>query len=296
LNKQIIQYSAIIDLNESTEEIRKNIRKAEEGTKEHDREVIATYSTSVRYIREQAKTESAYNSLSESMVIFEPGTNEKANDWISNGMNLLGVAGGVVAYSGFKDSNNVLGVSSVIVTTLAYVIGQNFITKNKNKDTQAKKSFEALSRNVVYANIIREDSANLANFQQKADLLASLIDYVDANSSGEVKSNWIPTSNVIDLSYLLLSDMENSLVFWNGIILSSNEILLKSSNFLSEDGKKNLQSNITKAQNLITVRKDNILRFRSKLYYLEKQFSEQNKSENKVLRSNNNVGLGLNDK
>ena len=280
ISKQIIQYSAIIDLSESTEALRNQIDSAEVYNEQYNRDVIVSFAASVRHIRDQAYSELAYNSLSESMVIFEPGTNEKALDWLKNGMNILGIAGGVAAYSGFDNDNQVAGISSIAVTSLIYLVGQKIITNKKNNDSEVQKSFEALSRNVLYGNIIREDSTNLAKFKANSDSLLNLIPYLPNNDAGEVDKDWEPSAKVISRGHLLLSCMENSLVFWNQIILASSDMLLNTNDFLTTDGRKNLKENISRAESLISVREDNISRFRSKLYYLEKQYSENVKETN----------------
>ncbi|UII21668.1 hypothetical protein [Fulvivirga ligni] len=280
ISKQIIQYSAIIDLSNATEALRNEIDSAGIYNKKYSQDVLVSFAASVRHIRDQAYSESAYHSLAESMVIFEPGTNEKAHDWIRNGMNILGIAGGVTAYSGFSNNNQIAGLSSIAITSLIYVVGQKIITKNKDNDTEIKRSFEALSRNVLYGNIIREDSSNLIKFRVIADTLFNLIDYVPNTEAGEIIGDWQPNSKIIDHGYLLLSCMENSLVFWNKIILASNEMLFSTDTFLTGDGRQNLENNKLRAQTLISVREDNIIRFRSKLYYLQKQFGDNNIGEN----------------
>lgn len=274
ISKQIIQYSAIIDLSESTQALRSQIESAQTYNEQYSRDVIVSFAASVRHIRDQAYSESAYNSLSESMVIFEPGTNEKALDWLRNGMNILGIAGGVAAYSGFDNDNQLAGISSVALTSIIYLVGQKIVTNKKNKASEVQRSFEALSRNVLYGNIVREDSTNLAKFKANADSLYSLIEYLPNDVAGEIERDWHPSAKVIAQGHLLLSYMENSLFFWNQIILASNDMIFNTIDFITEDGKQNLRGNITRAESLISVREDNISRFRSKLYYLEKQFSE----------------------
>ena len=255
--------------------LQQEIKRAQIDNTAYKREVINSFGTTVRMVKENAYSASAYNSLSEAMIIFKKGTNEKATDWIYNIMNILGIAGGMISYSGFDDGSQNLGYGSIIGIAAVYLIGQKVIVYKKNNDSEIQKSLEALSRNIVYGNLIREDSINLVKLKQTADSLTKKIKYVNQYDPGEVKNDWIPSQVVIDLSYVLLGEMENSMIFWNNISSTSQEMLDKSASFLTSEGRAKLNDNIVKAQSLLSIRIENIKRFRAKIYYLEKQYSEE---------------------
>lgn len=269
LDAQILQISLMLDLQKKDASEKARIDSVNSANHANDLIALNTFATSVREIKETVYSNNAIMKVAASIVIFDQGTNEKFIDWVQTGINALGVASLIFSYNGIQDDEGGQAIGFGAAAGGIYAGGQFIITSLKNNNSKAKSAFEALSRNAIYGNLIREDTLARSEIQATVDSLSELIAYKERTNFKEVDDNWRPTADAIRLSHLLVEQLQQTTIFWQKVAVASNDLLKSSKDYLTEAGRNALVDNSNNAVSVIAIRSDNLIRFQSKLNYIE---------------------------
>lgn len=254
IDRDILVLSKLYDVETSQEKTRKAIRKAEATYRNNLNSNIAGFAAYVISINTLAQEKAAGYNLKESLVLLDKKTNKKFVRQIRGGLLNIGlVAGGILSYDAYDKNKN--GAAAVwLLSGLAFKgLDLYFTGKDILEDKlHARQTYDAMIRNALYGDIIREDSANVMKLKADADSLFCMIEphIGTTNDSVFIKDNWMPSMSVLYVADNVLEDMKTNIYYWERII-NETDFILK--NFKpTPASKRKLKSIKSSAENAVS--------------------------------------------
>lgn len=229
IGRSILVMSKLLDVESTNLETRKAVEDAKEKYRTNIDRNVAGFAAYIVSINTMAQEKAAGYNLKESLILLDKDNNSNFTQRLRSGaLNIGMITGGILSYDAIKADKTGSAVG-YIVAALAikgadfYMSGKDIIEDRLN----AKRTYDAMIRNTLFGDIIREDSANVMRLKNHADSLFQIAKpYIGTHEDSVfIKDDWMPSLSTLNVAETVLDDMKNAVFYWERIITECDYIL-----------------------------------------------------------------------